>query len=130
MPSKAPSDFTSSIYGEKRVFDYFVCDVGWLFYTLNDFLGVGKSLEVPDVVEAQRSRVSMPVEYDSYFLTNSENLRLDSLTVFAGSNETENGSVELSSEAQSKGVLPQNTFKHNYIIYDSSQVLTKTYYSD
>ncbi|EAN31624.2 B-box zinc finger family protein [Theileria parva strain Muguga] len=114
LPSKAPSDFTSSIYGEKRVFDYFVCDVG-----------VGKSLEVPDVVEAQRSRVSMPVEYDSYFLTNSENLRLDSLTVFAGSNETENGSVELSSEAQSKGVLPQNTFKHNYIIYDSSQILPR-----
>uniref|UniRef100_A0A3B0N512 B-box zinc finger containing protein, putative n=1 Tax=Theileria annulata TaxID=5874 RepID=A0A3B0N512_THEAN len=114
LPSKTPPEVSSSIYGEKRVFEYFVCDVG-----------VGKSLEVPGVVEAQTSRVSMPVEYDSYFLTNSENLRLDSLTVFAGSNEIENGALDVSEELQSKGVLPQNTFKHNYIIYDSSQILPR-----
>ncbi|UKK02563.1 hypothetical protein MACK_002656 [Theileria orientalis] len=115
LPPKTPaatSDY-ASIYGEKKVFEYFVCDVG-----------VGKCLEVPDVVEAQRSRVSMPVEYDSCFLTNSENIKLDSLTVFAGS-EDEKNNFDMSVEVQSKGVLPQNTFKHNYIIYDTSQILAR-----
>ncbi|AFZ81129.1 B-box zinc finger domain-containing protein [Theileria equi strain WA] len=105
----------SSIHGDKKVFEYFICDVA-----------VGKSIKVPNVLEAQRSRVSMPAEYDSYFLSNSESEKFDTITV---SNTVESGIKNpthlVGDHSYTKGVLPKNAFKHEYIIYDSSQILPK-----
>ncbi|EDO06276.1 B-box zinc finger family protein [Babesia bovis T2Bo] len=105
---------TNMMYGDKRIYEYFVCDVA-----------LGKSISVADEVEAQRVRLSMPVEYDSVYIESSENNNfLDVTLVPRGSDDTL--SVEhLQDDVFPQGVLPQYAFRKDYIVYGASQILPK-----
>lgn len=112
LPSKNATA-ANTIYGEKRVYEYFVCDVAF-----------GKSITVTDEVEAQRLRLSMPVEYDSIYLENKEKHGFQDISVMlqqAGGKSMDH----LPDESLTEGVLPQMTFKREYIVYSSSQILPR-----
>ncbi|CAD2110057.1 zinc finger protein, putative [Plasmodium vinckei] len=120
--------------GERGIFEFFVCDVG-----------VGLSLSVNEDEVNSYDRDILPMEYDSIFIKkkgknssnnygNSEknggaNL-VDSLTIHYKNKENNNNEKEINlalggDVMPSYGVLPYYTFNHEYVIYDSSQLLPR-----
>ncbi|ORM40655.1 E3 ubiquitin-protein ligase arc-1 [Babesia sp. Xinjiang] len=102
------------MYGDKRVYEYFVCDVA-----------LGKSIAASDEVEAQRLRLSMPVEYDSVYLQNSNDQKFLDVTVLPRQPDQTVSVDHLQDDVFSKGVLPKLAFKREYIVYGASQILPK-----
>ncbi|PFH32742.1 zinc finger protein [Besnoitia besnoiti] len=119
--------------GERRVFEFLLCQVG-----------VGRSVVVEDEKEASGSRFSLLWEYDSAYLEKGCPPPEESLTVHYQAVEElkygEDGvlkrrdddegrgraaSLVLDGKRVTPGVLPQYTFRHDYVVYDSSQVLPK-----
>ncbi|VWU48826.1 zinc finger protein, putative [Hepatocystis sp. ex Piliocolobus tephrosceles] len=123
--------------GERNIFEFFLCDVG-----------VGLSLSVNESDLNLYNRDILPIEYDSIFIktkkkynksnnssnnNNSDYISLDdSLTIHyikkKNNNELNEQDVNLALGGNIKpmyGVLPYYTYNHEYIIYDSSQILPK-----
>ncbi|SBS84407.1 zinc finger protein, putative [Plasmodium ovale] len=122
---------TVLLSGERGIFEFFLCDVG-----------VGLSLSVSEKEVPTYNRDTLPIEYDSIFIKKKKNKALDdSLTVHYKSKEgTDSGGGEIGGDENgcneinlalggdvmpSYGVLPYYTFHHEYIIYDSSQLLPR-----
>ncbi|KAK1442725.1 hypothetical protein BgAZ_302430 [Babesia gibsoni] len=104
----------NAIYGERRVYEYFICDVAF-----------GKSITAKDHIEAQRMRMSMPVEYDSIYLEDSEKEGFKDVTVMSTPNDAAGALDHLQEDSFTEGVLPQVSFKKVYIVYGSSQILPR-----
>lgn len=115
--------------GERRIFEFFLCDVG-----------VGFSLAVNDNEVAAYTRDTLPMEYDSIFIKKKKDKSLDDTLTIHYKNKEENinttsdshqdnyGEISLAFGGDimaSYGILPHYTFHHEYIIYDSSQLLPK-----
>ncbi|GIX64479.1 zinc finger protein [Babesia caballi] len=111
-----PKNLTTAnmMYGDKRVYEYFVCDVA-----------LGKSIKASDEVEAQRLRLSMPVEYDSVYLESAAQQCFPDVTLFSRQQEAEGALDHLSDETFTEGVLPRFAFNREYIVYGSSQILPR-----
>ncbi|KAH8740302.1 zinc finger protein [Cryptosporidium ryanae] len=109
--NKLDTDYTPST---RRLFEFFLCKVG-----------VGCSVVKNDESEADGDRFPIPPEYDTVFLRNKQinpPSMVNSKSALNG--ELKANEFNLSSTlALSAGVLPQHTFKHEYIIYDSFQVV-------
>lgn len=109
--NKFDSDYTPAT---RRLFEFFLCKVG-----------VGCSVVKNDESEADGDRFPIPPEYDTVFLRNKQ-INPPSIvnSKVALDSELKANEFNLSSTlALSAGVLPQHTFKHEYIIYDSFQVV-------
>ncbi|CDJ41337.1 Zinc finger and GTP binding domains, related [Eimeria tenella] len=111
--------------GERRVFEFFLCKVG-----------VGHSVVMSDEKEASGERTTLPPEYDSAYLQNGDAAPTETLTVFfddVDQNLTRGSSRNRKTEATRQlnkpitkataGVLPRHTFRQEYVVYDSSQVV-------
>ncbi|KYK66638.1 zinc finger protein [Toxoplasma gondii TgCatPRC2] len=124
--------------GERRIFEYLLCQVG-----------VGRSVVVEDEKEACGSRFSLLWEYDSAYLEKGALAPEESLTVHYqavdDSKSGDDGPLKKTKDQEEErnsrpaplpsifgdgkkvtpGVLPQYTFRHDYVVYDSSQVLPR-----
>ncbi|XP_026193312.1 uncharacterized protein LOC34622905 [Cyclospora cayetanensis] len=116
---------TQLLSGERRVYEFFLCKVG-----------VGHSVVMSDEREASGERTTLPPEYDSAYLQKGDAAPTETLTVFFESPEqylAEGVSSIRKPEAvrqnsrglsmATAGVLPQYTFRQEYVVYDSSQVV-------
>ncbi|OEH79865.1 b-box zinc finger family related protein [Cyclospora cayetanensis] len=97
---------------------------------------VGHSVVMSDEREASGERTTLPPEYDSAYLQKGDAAPTETLTVFFESPEqylAEGVSSIRKPEAvrqnsrglsmATAGVLPQYTFRQEYVVYDSSQVV-------
>ncbi|CDI84544.1 Chromosome II, complete genome, related [Eimeria acervulina] len=109
--------------GERRIYEYFLCKVG-----------VGHSVVMSDEREASGERTTLPPEYDSAYLQNGGAAPTETLTVFFDDPEQSKGlscirKAEAIRQANrglsmaTAGVLPRHTFRQEYVVYDSSQVV-------
>ncbi|OII75945.1 B-box zinc finger domain-containing protein [Cryptosporidium andersoni] len=107
------SDFTTT----RRLFEYFLCKVG-----------VGCSVVKNSEKEANGNHFQISSEYDTVFLRNRQ---INPPSIINSKIKSNNGN-DLSAENElnltrslclTTGVLPQHTFRHEYIIYESSQVV-------
>ncbi|GFE54626.1 zinc finger protein [Babesia ovis] len=105
---------TNVMYGDKRVYEYFVCDVA-----------LGKSISAADELEAQKIRLTMPVEYDSVYIENCGNDKFLDVTVMPRSAEDKLSVDHLQDDVFPQGVLPQLAFRKDYIVYGASQILPR-----
>lgn len=120
---------TFLLSGERRIFEFFLCDVG-----------VGFSLAVNDNEIAAYTRDTLPMEYDSIFIKKKKDKSLDDTLTIHYRNKEETGNSNINSTGDnsneinlafggdmmaSYGILPHYTFHHEYIIYDSSQLLPR-----
>ncbi|PHJ24685.1 zinc finger protein [Cystoisospora suis] len=128
---------TQLLTGERRIFEFLLCQVG-----------VGRSVVVEDQKEASGTRFSLLWEYDSAYLEKGAPAPQESLTVhyenveevtsagdafLARDGEDEGrreeqghplSTASLFLQAENKkvaaGVLPQHTFRHDYVVYCQS----------
>ncbi|KAL8431405.1 hypothetical protein Efla_001760 [Eimeria flavescens] len=137
---------TQLLSGERRVFEYFLCKVGFPHFwvasprlqgrLLRLFEGVGHSAVMSDEREASGERTTLPPEYDSAYLQKGDAAPTETLTVFFENPEqylTEGTANIRKAEAARQinkglsiataGVLPQYTFRQEYVVYDASQVI-------
>ncbi|GBE61615.1 zinc finger containing protein [Babesia ovata] len=105
---------TNIMYGDRKVYEYFVCDVA-----------LGKAISASDEIEAQRLRLTMPVEYDSIYLENNGHERLLDVTALSRPREALASLDNRHEDSFSEGVLPQFAFRREYIIYGASQILAR-----
>lgn len=127
---KERSDFvetakTQLLSGERHVFQFLLCKVG-----------VGHSVVMLDEREASGERTTLPPEYDSAYLQKGDPAPTETLTVFFEDPEQylSEGSASIRKAEAARqvnkglsmvttGVLSQYTFRQEYVVYDSSQVL-------
>ncbi|KAF8821927.1 zinc finger protein [Cardiosporidium cionae] len=100
--------------------------------TADILLGVGKSFVSQNEFHAMGNRFSTPPEYDSSFLLESKPLDASltlHLTQEIGEDSSSKGAEQdhenFIERSTAIGVLPQYIFKHDYVIYDTSQVLPR-----
>ncbi|KAF8821964.1 zinc finger protein [Cardiosporidium cionae] len=95
-------------------------------------MGVGKSFVAQDEFHAMGKGFCLPAEYDSSFLLDTKPLN-SSLTLHLpteieedpSSTGEEQDHENFIEQSTAVGVLPQYIFKHDYVIYDTSQSLPR-----
>eukprot|EP00921_Rhytidocystis_pertsovi_P000210 GHVQ01000444.1.p1 GENE.GHVQ01000444.1~~GHVQ01000444.1.p1 ORF type:complete len:641 (-),score=117.36 GHVQ01000444.1:1679-3460(-) len=107
--------------GERRLMEYILCQVA-----------VGRAITVEDEKEAFGNRFELPLEFDSAFLEKAQPPPNAHITVHYKPDTHGTASpsqhklmphrLDQGSSA-TLGVLPPHTFRHEYVVYDSSQVL-------
>ncbi|KAL8272680.1 hypothetical protein Esti_003384 [Eimeria stiedai] len=114
---------TQLLSGERRVFEFYLCKVG-----------VGHSAVMSDEREASGERTTLPPEYDSAYLQKGDAAPTETLTVFFDNPEQylKEGTASIRKAEAARqvnkglsmataGVLPQYTFRQEFVVYDASQ---------
>eukprot|EP00923_Selenidium_pygospionis_P010609 GHVN01018498.1.p1 GENE.GHVN01018498.1~~GHVN01018498.1.p1 ORF type:complete len:461 (-),score=52.87 GHVN01018498.1:108-1358(-) len=113
----------SFLTSERRMYEFFLCEVG-----------VGKGYPVEDEAAANGERFTCPAGFDSAYIKHPTTLApTETLALHLAPDNIHNpcgspGNQPTSTGTggtPSLGVLPQHTFRHDYVVYDSSQVVPR-----